>query len=838
MDSLYQQFLNPASEFSPMPFWFWNDQLDKETLRSQIEDFQQKGVEGFVLHPRIGIPKDTEYLSTEFMEYVKFAVKEAHQRNMHVILYDEAMYPSGAANGKVVQKNRKYASRGLYAQVINDLDQPVSLSLEEDDRIVAIYLAEKQDDKTYIPEQISCLYPLNAQIIEVSDNTVFITKEVIDQYFQVKQRDKENYECIVLIEKYTYGTIRGIHADQDDGQSEAPRSADLLNPEAVNTFIGLTHESYKEAVGDYFGNTIFAMFTDEPDITGRNARKGGIAWTNQFERFLYQKGLHIEDLPGLFFSVGEKTDRLRKLYEKALNKRMLETYYVPISEWCEKNHLYLTGHPAKSDDIGLLHPFTIPGQDVVWRWVAPEDEKGLAGQHATAGKCGADAARHFNRRRNLNEYLGVCGKDNGWNLSASDMKWYTDWLAVRGVNLFCPHAFYYSVEGRERSHERPPDVGPNNVWWQYYHYFSTYIKRVSWLMTDSVNQADIAVLAQDSHLPWKMAKYFHQNQIEFNYLHESLFSMDKVTINGDQLSIGKQIYHAFVIDNMDLADFHPKVEQIIQQFAANGGKVYLVTGNDEKKINNATCLSPEEETEMNEHFLPYRYFEITESASDLRITKLKKSGKQFYFMTNEGETSCQRKVKLKEPFPVEEWNPWTGTRRRLTKNDQGEYLLELSSRESRIWYTEAGINSENQQEELIKVAELDLNVQPSAENDYWNKNSLSDWSELEDLCHFSGSLDYQFNFNYQGPELDEVVIDLGEVYEIAEVIWSEESNVKMWAPYRVTISGEKVQKGENSFIVRITNNSANKMDKQLLPSGLIGPVRLFGYQKKMKRNGQ
>ena len=26
-----------------------------------------------------------------------------------------------------------------------------------------------------------------------------------------------------------------------------------------------------------------------------------------------------------------------------------------------------------------------------------------------------------------------------------DMKWYMDYLFVRGTNLLCPHAFFYSV---------------------------------------------------------------------------------------------------------------------------------------------------------------------------------------------------------------------------------------------------------------------------------------------------------------------------------------------------------------------------------------------------------
>ena len=56
------------------------------------------------------------------------------------------------------------------------------------------------------------------------------------------------------------------------------------------------------------------------------------------------------------------------------------------------------------------------------------------------------------------------------------MKWYIDWLAMRGVNLFVPHAFYYSVDG-DRKGERPPDVGPNNIWWKHYRKISDYTLR-------------------------------------------------------------------------------------------------------------------------------------------------------------------------------------------------------------------------------------------------------------------------------------------------------------------------------------------------------------------------
>ena len=55
-------------EYSPIPFWFLNDELTKEKLEAQMKDFKEKGVDGVVLHPRIGVPKDLEYLSEEYFD--------------------------------------------------------------------------------------------------------------------------------------------------------------------------------------------------------------------------------------------------------------------------------------------------------------------------------------------------------------------------------------------------------------------------------------------------------------------------------------------------------------------------------------------------------------------------------------------------------------------------------------------------------------------------------------------------------------------------------------------------------------------------------------------------
>jgi hypothetical protein len=190
-------------------------------------------------------------------------------------------------------------------------------------------------------------------------------------------------------------------------------------PHYPNSFINITHDRYCNTLRDYFGDTIIAMFTDEPDILGRGSARDLKPWTRDFLSFYKQNGNDEVHLAALWFETGDDTNIIRKNYRKTVNKRLTETYYKPISDWCAAHGIALTGHSAASDDIGLLEHFHIPGQDVVWRWVAPENGKALEGEHSTAAKCSADAARHRGRRRNLNEFLGVCGKEVVYGLAPS-----------------------------------------------------------------------------------------------------------------------------------------------------------------------------------------------------------------------------------------------------------------------------------------------------------------------------------------------------------------------------------------------------------------------------------
>ena len=61
--NLPAEWQRPPAEFSLVPFWFWNDDLDDNELARQIDDFQAHGIDAFLIHPRVGLPRHLGWMS-------------------------------------------------------------------------------------------------------------------------------------------------------------------------------------------------------------------------------------------------------------------------------------------------------------------------------------------------------------------------------------------------------------------------------------------------------------------------------------------------------------------------------------------------------------------------------------------------------------------------------------------------------------------------------------------------------------------------------------------------------------------------------------------------------
>ncbi|MDD6051233.1 MAG: hypothetical protein PUC00_08220 [Clostridiales bacterium] len=741
-EKLRQAFLAPADEYSPMPFWFWNDTLTEAEITRQIEDFQAHGVAGFVLHPRKGLPGSIPYLSTCYMHYVRHAVDEAARRGMRVVLYDEAMYPSGAAHGLVAAENPAWASRCLWMEQHHD-------AVPATPDIVAACAGRVTGDT-------------------VSDVTL------LDPAEGAYAAPRDGRMLLVFREGFSGGTIRGIHEEEDDGEARAPRSADLLNPEAVQAFIRITHERYYEVLHDHFGKTVIAMFTDEPDIKGRNARPDALAWTQGFLAEFGDPAL----LPFLFLKGRED---VRRHYRQRVNQRMVRTYYQPLASWCASHGVALTGHPAKGYDIGLLKPFQLPGQDVVWRFV--DVERGLAGEESVLAKCSADSARHRLRRRNANECFGCCGPSiSQWAMTPADMKWYMDYLFVRGVNLLFPHAFYYSIRDG-RGDERPPDAGPHNAWWPEYHQISTYMRRLSWLMTDSVNQARIAVLCEGDRMPVDSVAPLYEQQLEFNYLECELLSDCRV--DGGALCIARQRY------------------------------THVLPGDVPLTAAQAALLSPFVQTPLPRDLVAER------ACPDLRVSHVVKEGVHFYLLVNEGGGVIATSVRIPVAGRARWWNAWDGSITDAARVN-GAYPVHLPARESLILCVDP---AEAPVDATCTEAAIPVKVRPAL----WHltradgvtatlapdgEGRLPGWETLPGWEVYSGSVVYEAAVDFAPG----TCIDLGEVHEIARVSADGKPiGTRLWGPYVFRLA-----EGATLLRVEVANTPAGMMDGVSLPSGLLG----------------
>lgn len=763
LPSLRETFLHPGDEYSPMPFWFWNDELTEEELRRQIHDFRDKGVAGFVIHPRKGLPTTIPYLGERFMHFVRFAVEEAASLGMRVILYDEAMYPSGSAHGLVVKEDPTLASRCL---VMERTDGPVA----DAEDLLAVCAARVEGDSA---REVTLLQPVDGVYRAPEDQTLL---------------------CFRM--GYSGGTIRGVHENEDDGEPDAPASADLLNPAAVQAFIRLTHEAYYAALKDHFGKTVIAMFTDEPDIVGRNHRPGCIAWTDDFLPDFEAQGCTLTDLPALWLNMGDGTGDIRRRYRRALNHRMQRSYYGQLAQWCDAHGIALTGHPAKGWDMGLLSPFQIPGQDVVWRFVAPGN--GLQGEESVLAKCSADAARHAGRPRNLNECFGCCGPDGiQWAFTMDDMKWYTDWLFVRGVNLLCPHAFFYSIRDG-RGDERPPDVGPHNLWWRWYGRLSTYMRRLSWLNT-GVNQARVAVLCEEDHLPWRCCIPLYEHQVEFNYL--STAQLKTCTLADGQLTLHHQRYDTLLIDGILLDD---DAAALVEAFRQAGGQVL---------------------TQPDPALLP-RDVVTDVPAPFLRATHVVHQGQHLYLLVNEGETPIDCRLRVNATGAAEWWNAWSGAMIPAVQDPEGFHALHLNRRESIV----LAIDPQAQPLIAQRPAQIARTcIQPLTGQTFRvtplsggtpftlctdDQGCLPPWADTA----YSGWMVYETELTLTQP----AQLHLGPITGMTRCTVDDgEVGLRMWAPHTYVLNP-----GTHQVRIEVCNTLANAYDHQPLPSGILGPITL------------
>ena len=166
--------------------------------------------------------------------------------------------------------------------------------------------------------------------------------------------------------------------EYDFGIRRGTQMIDLFNPDAVDSFIELTHGRYEKRLGKYFGTLIKGFFSDETQIARfADLASEGYAkilpWYDGLEADYHQlTGGHLKaDIErGLRTGCDLWQSPCNQLYVK----KFRETFFGRISRWCEQRNMLQTGHLMGEHDAGfalksnghlleLLSSFSLVGID-------------------------------------------------------------------------------------------------------------------------------------------------------------------------------------------------------------------------------------------------------------------------------------------------------------------------------------------------------------------------------------------------------------------------------------------------------------------------------------------
>lgn len=801
MAALGHTFADPPREYGMIPFWFWNDDLTEEGLLRQIREFHAKGFGGFVPHPRIGLSPRVGYLTDEYFSLLRLCVEEAARLGMKVVLYDEGSYPSGSAQGRVVAEDPAYAARCLIC-VQKEVAGPArgywrpNSGRALGDALVAVVQTREAVEGALDPASLALLTPDARGLVRYD-------------------LPEGRWRLLSFWHVASGGTIRGVYAWEEDGHAQAPAAGDILSPDAVACFLRLTHDAYYAHLGDHFGSTIVAMFTDEPSPMGRGPRRGPRPWpfTPGFLEYLAPRweGDVRPWLAALWLDLGPRGEAFREAYTRAIYDRLGEVFYAAQRDWCAAHGIALTGHPAGSDEMGALRYFHWPGQDMVWRYVTPGNRTALEGEHSVAAKGAGSAAAIEGRPRNATEVLGAYG----WRLTLDEAKWLCDWHLVRGNNLFFTHACFYSIGGR-RAWESEPDIGVHNVWWPYFGILGDYVRRVSWLLAEGVQVHRVGVLTDADRMSWRAAAALYEGQIGFVYLDD--VALQGAALEDGALVVGTQRLRAVVVDAP--GTLSTGATSRLEAFRTAGGVLIdewepaTLAGVLEDRIGRDVTWT---------------------GGADLRVLRYRKGEVTFYLLVNEGEEEIAGDLAVEGRGALERWDPLSGARAPWPARQEGEHLhtrLWLARREAVVLAIDPAARARDD----VPVSPVPGEVFATLEGRWAvtdpagravDAPPLADWAQAAGWETFTGILHFTTSFDLPAHEKGQAVfLDLGAVGDIADVrVNGQPAGVCAWAPYVLEI-GAACRTGANALEVRVTNSMANAYEGEQCPSGLIGPVAL------------
>ncbi len=132
-----RDFAAPPVEFRPVPFWSWNERMEPQEVRRQVDEIAAAGWGGGFLHSRVGLT--TPYMGEEWFAACEAAIDQCKQRGLRVFLYDEDKWPSGYSGGTVPLADEAFRQKVLIARPLDAPAPPQATPIGQPQERLQVY---------------------------------------------------------------------------------------------------------------------------------------------------------------------------------------------------------------------------------------------------------------------------------------------------------------------------------------------------------------------------------------------------------------------------------------------------------------------------------------------------------------------------------------------------------------------------------------------------------------------------------------------------------------------------------------------------------------------------
>jgi len=486
LSELKAAWMRPARTYRPHTRWWWpGGAVTADGITWELEQMSAQGMGGVeIMIPWVMYAQgNIEFLSDEWLQAVKHAIREAARLDMEVAITFSPGWCFGGYWVPPTERSKVLTRAWVDVRGPEPFHQPLPAYLPPGAAAAREDLPESFQSEA--PDENSVVAIVAGEIAGSGLNG----QTLIDLSAQLNQNRLEwqipsgQWRLMVFRLKYT-----GQQNSTTENFLRRQWVVDHFSPKAVTNYCDYLGGKLYEAFGEEFGKTVDSMFCDSFEIM---ALPDTIHWSNAaLEQFQSYKGYDVKRyLPAIWWEIGELTPKIRFDVNDFLGWLGLQATFMPFITWCREHSVEARIQPY----------FRFTNEFIQGAGVTPRPEMEVTTDRFAVvlnPRKAVAAGAHLYGRGIVSAEAFTYLHMERYRSTLEEMKGATDAFLRDGVTQFYNHGYIYSPEMHVAPNRDMPwanRISHWNTWWKYYRHLADYTSRCCLLLRQGEFAGDVLI---------------------------------------------------------------------------------------------------------------------------------------------------------------------------------------------------------------------------------------------------------------------------------------------------------------------------------------------------------